>query len=173
MSLFRSISCTNTTKLEAAVFLKQAWPQIYTIIKYDGGVRGLTGELLNYYCAFQWVFMDIFLVAITICLSTRLHQLNEHLKQYNGMVNKICTATVFLKIMICKLNYNSSTFHVDTEMHFECQKMPSSFWCTQRQCFTSLTKLIAKVDTKLAIVTVSSMTSNLYFILIQLLHSFE
>lgn len=69
------------------MFFKQAWPQIYTITKYDGGMRGFTGELLNYYCVFQWVFMDILLIAITICLSTRLHQLNEHLKQFNGMVN--------------------------------------------------------------------------------------
>lgn len=87
VSLFRSIACTNSTKFEAIVFYKQAWPQIYTIIKYDGGVRGFSGELLNYYCILQWVFMDILLIAITICLSTRLRQLNQHLKQYKGMVN--------------------------------------------------------------------------------------
>lgn len=86
VAIFRSISCTNNTKFEASVFYKQAWPQIYTIIKYDGGVRGFSGELVNYYSVLQWVFMDILLIAITICLSTRLHQLNQHLKQYNGMV---------------------------------------------------------------------------------------
>lgn len=51
--------------------------------------------------------------------------------------------------------------------------MPSTFWCEQRQCFTLLTRFIAKVDKKLSIVTVFSVTSNLYYILIQLLHSFE
>lgn len=33
--------------------------------------------------------MDIFIISISICLSTRFNQLNEHLKQYKGMVSAI------------------------------------------------------------------------------------
>ncbi len=78
--------CTNGTS-DFDGFFKQGWPQVYTFVKYDGGVYGVVGELFNYYSAFQWVFMDLFIVSITICLSTRFNQLNEHLKQYEGMVS--------------------------------------------------------------------------------------
>lgn len=73
--------------MDWVIHLKQAWPQIYSRIEYDGGVRGISGEILNYFCALQWVFIDIFIIAISICLSTRLYQLNKHMKQYTGIVN--------------------------------------------------------------------------------------
>lgn len=87
IGIHRSHICTNTTSIDVESFLKQGWPQIYTVIRYDGGVRGIMGEILNYHCVFQWVFMDLLIISITICLSKRFHQLNEHLKQYKGMVN--------------------------------------------------------------------------------------
>lgn len=85
VGVFRVSLCTNSTSFEG--YFKQSWPQVYTIVKYDNGVRGIFSELLNYYCTFQWTFMDIFIISISICLSTRFNQLNEHLKQYKGMVN--------------------------------------------------------------------------------------
>lgn len=87
VSLYNSTFCSNDNHLNNAIFLKQAWPQIYGGGVYDGGVRGISGEILNYYCVLQWVFMDILIISISICLSTRLHLLNEHLKQFYGMVN--------------------------------------------------------------------------------------
>lgn len=86
---YRVHLCTNKTSLEG--YFKQAWPQIYTVIKYDGGACGIFLELLNYYCTYQWIFMDIFIITISICLSTRFNQLNEHLKQYKGMVSLVLT----------------------------------------------------------------------------------
>lgn len=75
--------------MDVEIFFKQNWPQIYKHHKYDGGIRGISGEILNYYCVLQWVFMDILIIAITICLSTRLFQLNEHMKQFSEMVKEI------------------------------------------------------------------------------------
>lgn len=87
VQLYGSTHCTNISQVDVASFFKQNWPQIYKLNGYDdGGVRGISGEILNYYCVLQWVFMDILIIAITICLSTRLYQLNEHMKQYTGMV---------------------------------------------------------------------------------------
>ncbi|XP_031630218.1 gustatory receptor for sugar taste 64f-like [Contarinia nasturtii] len=80
---FRVYICLNTTSVEG--YLKQAWPQIYTNIKYDDGVRGILMEILNFYCTFQWIYMDIIIISISICLSTRFNQLNEYLRQYKGM----------------------------------------------------------------------------------------
>lgn len=83
--VFRGVICTRSTSLEG--YFKQAWPQLYTITEYDGGLRGFLVELINYYCTFLWTFMDIFIIAISICLSTRLKQLNSHLEKFKGMVN--------------------------------------------------------------------------------------
>lgn len=84
-SIFYTNYCSNGTNLEN--FLKRAWPQIYSAQEYDGGVFGVLTEFINYYCVLQWVFMDLFIIAITICLSARFNQLNEHLKQLRGKVN--------------------------------------------------------------------------------------
>lgn len=83
--VFRVQICSNHTSIEG--FFKQNWPQVYTKSNYDNGIRGFFIEWLNYYCTFQWTFMDIFIISISVCLSTRVNQLNEHLKQYKGMVS--------------------------------------------------------------------------------------
>ena len=52
---------------------------------------GVFSEVVNYYCAFIWSFKDGFLIAISVCLSTLLRQLNEHLEQFKGMViTRLC-----------------------------------------------------------------------------------
>lgn len=83
--IFRVSICTNSTDFDG--FVKRGWPQIYTFVKYDGGFRGVLGEFINYYCVLQWVFVDLLIISISICLSTRFHQLNGHLKQFKGMVS--------------------------------------------------------------------------------------
>lgn len=84
VGVFRGQYCTNTTNLEG--YFKEAWPQIYKPTFYDDGLRGFLIELLNYYCVFLWTFMDIFIIAISICLSTRLKQFNAFLERFMGMV---------------------------------------------------------------------------------------
>lgn len=86
VQLYGSAHCSNSGRVDVEIFFKQNWPQIYKFNEYDGGIRGITGEILNYYCVLQWVFMDILIIAITICLSTRLFQLNEHMGQFAEMV---------------------------------------------------------------------------------------
>lgn len=86
VQLYGSAHCSNSGRVNVEIFFKQNWPQIYKFNEYDGGIRGISGEILNYYCVLQWVFMDILIIAITICLSTRLFQLNEHMKQFAEMV---------------------------------------------------------------------------------------
>lgn len=76
--------CTNTTNVEA--YFHQAFPQFYSVTEYSGGWKEFFAELLNYYCVFLWSFMDIFIVGISKCLSTRLNQFNEYLLKFKGMV---------------------------------------------------------------------------------------
>lgn len=83
--VFRGVICTSQTNLEG--YFRQAWPQLYFVVSYDGGWKAFFLELINYYCNFLWTFMDIFIIAISICLSTRFRQLNDHLDKFKGMVN--------------------------------------------------------------------------------------
>lgn len=133
--VFRGVFCTQKTSLEG--YFIQAWPQLYSVTKYDGGAKGFLVEIINFYCTFLWTFMDIFIIAISVCLSTRLQQLNQHLERYKGMA-------------MCKV-----------------------FWINQRGHFTAISYLISKVDDSISVITAFSVSSNLYYILIQLLHSFE
>lgn len=51
--------------------------------------------------------------------------------------------------------------------------MPSDFWLQQRNYFAELVELIELVDKNISIITVLTLSSNFYYILVQLLHSFE
>lgn len=82
--VYRGRLCTNTTNVEA--YFHQAFPQLYLATEYSGGWKEFLAELLNYYCVFLWSFMDIFIVGISKCLSTRLNQFNEYLLKFKGMV---------------------------------------------------------------------------------------
>lgn len=133
--VFRGIYCTKNTSLEG--YFVQAWPQLYTITPYDGGWMAFVVEIINYYCTFIWAYMDLLIIAVSICLSTRLKQLNEYMERFRGM------------------------------------SMSRTFWIDQRRHYTSICRLINKVDKALSVITIFAVSSNLYFILIQLLHSFE
>lgn len=83
--VYRGTLCTNKTAIEG--YFKQAYPQIYYVTNYSGGYIEFIVELLNYYCAFLWSFMDLFIVSISICLSTRVQQFNINLWKYKGLVH--------------------------------------------------------------------------------------
>lgn len=133
--VYRGIYCTNSTSLEG--YFVQAWPQLYTFTPYDGGYMAFVVEIINYYCTFIWAYMDLMIISVSICLSTRLKQLNDYMERFRGMA-------------MCR-----------------------TFWTNQRQHYSSISRLISKVDRAMSVITIFSVSSNLYFILIQLLHSFE
>lgn len=92
--VYRGGLCTNTTNVEA--YFHQAFPQIYLVTEYSGGWKEFLAELLNYYCVFLWSFMDIFIVGISKCLSTRLNQFNEYLLKFKGMVCRMNYSVIFV-----------------------------------------------------------------------------
>lgn len=74
----------NSTLIET--YFTKSFPQVYSTTGYTGGAIEFFLELINFYCVFLWSFMDLLIVTISICLSTRLNQFNENLRQYRGMV---------------------------------------------------------------------------------------
>lgn len=51
--------------------------------------------------------------------------------------------------------------------------MGNDFWAIQRGYYSSISSLVTKVDDAVSIITAFSLSNNLYYILIQLLHSFQ
>lgn len=51
--------------------------------------------------------------------------------------------------------------------------MSNHFWQVQRYTFGSLSLLCMRVDKAISLITTFAVSSNLYYILIQLLHSFQ
>lgn len=94
--------CTNSTEIK--YYFQMAWKQVYSDDNYDGGVRGFLIEYLNCYCSIQANYMDIFTIAICMCLSNRFKQLNSHLEHFKGMVmNNENGPFRFLLILSCFL----------------------------------------------------------------------
>lgn len=93
-SVYRAQSCTNDTSLEG--YFMQTWPQVYTVVSYDGGIQGFLIEILQYYCTFVWTYMDILIIASSICLSTRMKQFNNHLRNHKGMVSNNTLTTILI-----------------------------------------------------------------------------
>lgn len=78
-------ACEHNSTLIKLYFIK-SFPQIYSTISYQAGAIEVFLELINFYCVFLWSFMDLIIVATSICLSTRINQFNENLQRYRGMV---------------------------------------------------------------------------------------
>lgn len=53
------------------------------------------------------------------------------------------------------------------------QAMGNDFWAIQRGHYSSIAGLVTKVDDAVSMITAFSLSNNLYYILIQLLHSFQ
>lgn len=77
--------CDHNSTLIKLYFVK-SFPQIYLTISYQAGAVEVFLELINFYCVFLWSFMDLIIVAISICLSTRINQFNVNLEKYRGVV---------------------------------------------------------------------------------------
>lgn len=96
--VYRGSMCQNKTAIQG--YFYQAYPQIYNLVDFSGGgFFEFLVEFLNCYCTFLWTFMDIFIVATSICLSTRLCQLNAFLIQYKGIVRK-CNKIKYKRVCI-------------------------------------------------------------------------
>lgn len=182
--VYRGSLCQNVSAIEG--YFSVAFPQLYEALHWmhnsrrpqpqqqsyvqhqhsDDGLAPQTVtadvitlllvEYVNYYCVFLWSFMDVFIVAISLCLTLRFSQLNEHMERHRGLVNE----TAYFE---GQQLYNLIIL----------QNMPTQFWRAQRQSFSSLSQLCVQVDEAISIITTFSVSNNLYFLLIQLLHSFQ
>ncbi|XP_033228441.1 gustatory receptor for sugar taste 64f-like isoform X2 [Belonocnema kinseyi] len=105
--------------------------------------QGILVQFVNILSTFCWNFIDLFLILISIACTDQFRQLNSRLYSIRG---KHC---------------------------FIVKAMPEWWWAEARMDFNRLSTMTRYVDSHISDIVLLSFSTNLYFICIQLLHSFN
>ncbi|XP_014475213.1 PREDICTED: gustatory receptor for sugar taste 64f-like isoform X2 [Dinoponera quadriceps] len=105
--------------------------------------KGILMDIVNVLSTFSWNFVDLFLILISIALVDQFKQLNSRLNSIRGKHN------------------------------FLVKAMPEWWWAEARNDYNHLATLTRKVDSQISSIVLLSFATNLYFICIQLLFSFN
>ncbi|XP_076645881.1 gustatory receptor for sugar taste 64f isoform X1 [Halictus rubicundus] len=104
---------------------------------------GIIVDLINILSTFSWNFVDLFLILISIALVEQFRQLNNRLYSIKG------------------------------KYHFIVKAMPEWWWAEARSDYNHLASLTRQLDSHISIMVLLSFATDLYFICIQLLFSFN
>ncbi|XP_076289417.1 gustatory receptor for sugar taste 64f [Lasioglossum baleicum] len=105
--------------------------------------KGIIVDLINILSTFSWNFVDLFLILISIALAEQFRQLNNRLYSIKG------------------------------KYHFIVKAMPEWWWAEARSDYNHLASLTRQLDSHISIMVLLSFATDLYFICIQLLFSFN
>ncbi|CAL1674850.1 unnamed protein product [Lasius platythorax] len=105
--------------------------------------KGVLVETINILSTFSWNFVDLFLILISIALSDQFRQLNSRLYSIRG------------------------------KHHVVIKAMPEWWWAEARSDYNHLATLTRRVDSHISSIVLLSFATDLYFICIQLLYSFN
>ncbi|XP_067206637.1 gustatory receptor for sugar taste 64f-like [Linepithema humile] len=105
--------------------------------------RGILVEVINILSTFSWNFVDLFLILISIALVDQFRQLNSRL------------------------------YAIKKKYHFVVKAMPDWWWTEARNDYNYLATLTRIVDSHISSIVLLSFATDLYFICIQLLFSFN
>ncbi|XP_076164338.1 gustatory receptor for sugar taste 64f [Ptiloglossa arizonensis] len=105
--------------------------------------KGLAVDVINILSTFSWNFVDLFLILISIALADQFRQLNTRLYSIRG------------------------------KDHFTVKAMPEWWWAEARNDYNHLASLTRQLDSHISVMVLLSFATDLYFICIQLLFSFN
>ncbi|XP_043464385.1 gustatory receptor for sugar taste 64f isoform X3 [Leptopilina heterotoma] len=105
--------------------------------------QGILVQFVNILSTFSWNFIDLFLILISIAATDQFRHLNSRLYAIRG---KHC---------------------------FVVKAMPEWWWAEARMDFNRLSTMTRYIDSHISDIVLLSFSTNLYFICIQLLHSFN
>lgn len=103
--------------------------------------------------------MDLFVMMVSIGLSSRFKQINEDLQRIKGQVIK----------NLCDLKFDIELMNVYENQNF--QHMSNDFWALRRTQYRKLAGLCMTVDNAISQITLLAISNNLFFISVQLLRS--
>ncbi|CAL7948745.1 unnamed protein product [Xylocopa violacea] len=104
---------------------------------------GIMVDIINILSTFSWNFVDLFLILISIALTDQFRQLNNRLYSIRG------------------------------KYHFIVKAMSEWWWAEARSDYNHLASLTRQLDSHISIMVLLSFATDLYFICIQLLFSFN
>ncbi|XP_060810407.1 gustatory receptor 5a for trehalose isoform X3 [Amyelois transitella] len=64
-------------------FIMQSFPWIFDVLPYNN-VFGFISQLINIQCAFNWNFADVFVICVSMYLTSRLGQVNHRVRAVRG-----------------------------------------------------------------------------------------
>ncbi|XP_034176735.1 gustatory receptor for sugar taste 64f [Osmia lignaria lignaria] len=105
--------------------------------------KGILIDIINILSTFSWNFVDLFLILISIALADQFRQLNSRLYSIRG------------------------------KCHFIVKAMPEWWWAEARSDYNRLANLTRQLDSHISMMVLLSFATDLYFICIQLLFSFN
>lgn len=137
--IYRSFFCAGVNDTLSGHFesyFRQASPQLFYFTEYSF-IKAVSAQVVHLYCSFITIFVDLFIIVLSVGLAEKFKQISNNLELHRGMI------------------------------------MPETFWTQKRQRFQELTELVADVDDVLGNLILLSFSTNLYFVCVKLLHSFE
>lgn len=82
--VYYSTNCLNQ-KEPVKEFFKVQLSQLFTFVAYSGWVA-FFGKIVNIIATFSWSYSDLFVMMISVGISTRFKQINEDLQRIRGEV---------------------------------------------------------------------------------------
>lgn len=146
-------NCPNVEDKTIAV-VKMQYSQLFILTRYSF-LKALFARVTNTVGTFCWSFMDLFVILISIGLSSLFRGLNNELFILKG------------KVHIFQLESN---FVIN---HLKLQNLPQHFWEQKRYQYRRLCDLCEFVDHSISKITIVSFSNNLFFICVQLLNSMK
>lgn len=81
--------CSNNTVEFLKLYYLMHYCYVFEFVEFAPSVAFLC-EIVNFFAAFYWNFVDLFLMVLSMAMSSRFRLLNNHLKLESGKVRAAC-----------------------------------------------------------------------------------
>lgn len=75
----------SESKHPIETYYKKNFPHIFSLVKYHILI-GIFGTLVNLVCAFIWNYMDLFIILMSLSVSSKFQDINRVLLKAKGLV---------------------------------------------------------------------------------------
>lgn len=112
--LYRMNHCNKTINNHAEYIITNHLSHFFHNVPYNH-FYGITLEYFNVSTTMSWNFLDLFIVVISIGISTRYKQLNNRIKQFKGRVRNGQTQVKYLNLIYFYIRLFLITFGMKSE----------------------------------------------------------
>lgn len=83
---FYSVMCTKVKTDPFEDYFKIDLNEMFAYLEYSP-LLAISGKTINILSTFLWTYMDLFIMVISVGLSTQFRKINRHLMKYKGQVS--------------------------------------------------------------------------------------